>query len=394
LTTARPVARVVRVVARLAIVAIVASACGNDAPPGGSDAAGSTAPPSAVESAAPPAGSDAMTALVAAAEQEGHLTTIALAHDWCNYGEALTTFTTRYGIAVDELTPDATFDDQLQALKDAKSGGPTGAPDVVDIGPSFAVQAKAAKLLAPYKVSTWDTVPAAARDPGGFWTGDYFGVLAFETNTVGGLTPPSNWSDLLDPQYAGKLALAGDPRVTTQAIETVYAAALANGGSLDDAKPGLDFFAKLQKAGILLPAIATPDLIDRALTPISIRWTYNALPHRDSAAGSHEIDVTVPATGRLGSYSVQAISAYAPHPNAARLWLEFLYSDDGQNLWLKGDCTPIRYDDLVDRSVVPVDLLANLPDMAGTVFPTLAQLTAASTLITQKWNAVVGADIH
>jgi putative spermidine/putrescine transport system substrate-binding protein len=391
LTTARPV---VRVVARLAIVAIVVSACGNNAPPGGSDAAASAVPSTAVESAAPPAGSDALTALVAAAEQEGHLTTIALAHDWCNYGEAISTFTSRYGIAVNELTPDATFDDQLQALKDAKVGGPAGAPDVVDIGPAFAVQAKAAKLLAPYKVTTWDSIPAAAKDPGGFWTGDYYGVLAFETNTIGGVTPPASWSDLLNPIHAGQVALAGDPRVTSQAIDTVYAAALANGGSLDNAKPGLDFFAKLQHAGILLPTIATPDKIDRALTPITIRWTYNALAHRDSTAGSHEIDVTVPATGRLASISVQAISAFAAHPNAARLWLEFLYSDEGQNLWLKGDCTPIRYDDLVDRSVIPIPLLANLPDMTGAAFPTLDQLNAASNLITQKWNSVVGADIH
>jgi putative spermidine/putrescine transport system substrate-binding protein len=389
LTTARPV---VRGVARLAIVAILASACGNDAHPASS--AASEAPLGGVASAAPPAGSDALAQLVTAAEQEGHLTTIALSHDWCNYGEALTTFTSRYGIAVNELSPDATFDDQLQALKAAKADGATSATDVVDIGPSFAAQAKSAKLLAPYKVSTWATIPAAARDPGGFWTGDYYGVLAFETNTIGGVAPPADWSDLLDARYAGDLALAGDPRVTNQAIETVYASALANGGSLDDAQPGLDFFAKLQKAGVLLPTIATPDKIDRALTPISIRWTYNALPHRDSAAGSHEIDVTVPTSGRLGSYSVQAISAFAAHPNAARLWLEFLYSDEGQNLWLKGDCTPIRYDDLVDRSEVPVDVLANLPDMSGTVFPTLAQLNAASTLITQQWNSVVGADIH
>ncbi len=41
---------------------------------------------------------------------------------------------------------------------------------------------------------------------------------------------------------------------------------------------------------------------------------------------------------------VQAISAYAPHPNAAKLWMEYLYSDVGQNTWLNGYCNPIRYD--------------------------------------------------
>ena len=65
------------------------------------------------------------------------------------------------------------------------------------------------------------------------------------------------------------------------------------------------------------------------------------------------------------------ISAYAPHPNAAKLWEEFLYSDEGQNMWLQGYCHPIRYPDLVAKNKVPADQLAKLPDVAGTVFPTL-----------------------
>ena len=43
-------------------------------------------------------------------------------------------------------------------------------------------------------------------------------------------------------------------------------------------------------------------------------------------------------------------------PNAAKLWMEYLYSDEGQNIWLKGYCNPIRYDDMVARGVVPAEL--------------------------------------
>ena len=73
--------------------------------------------------------------------------------------------------------------------------------------------------------------------------------------------------------------------------------------------------------------------------------------------------MTVPASGRFGGVYVQAISTYAPHPNAAKLWMEYLYSDEGQLIWLKGYCHPIRYDDLVARGVVPADQLAKLPDI-------------------------------
>jgi putative spermidine/putrescine transport system substrate-binding protein len=386
-----------RVVALLAIVAIAGTACGGDATPSGSGSgsqSGSRSPSSARGSGGPPGSADPLTVLADAAEQEGGLTTIALSHDWCNYGEALTTFATKYDITIKELSPDAGFSDQIAAIKAGKDGTSPDAPDVIDVGLDFAVQARKAKLLAPYKVATWDSIPASAKDPDGAWYGDYYGVLAFETNRGAGARPPTDWADLLEPRYADQIGLAGDPRLSGQAIETVYAAALANGGSLDNAKPGLDFFAKLHKVGNLVPTIATPDSIDQGPTPITVRWTYNALAHRDRASGTPDIDVTVPATGRLGGIFVQAISASALHPNAARLWMEFLYSDEGQNIWLKGNCLPIRYDDLAAHDAIPADVLANLPDVSGAVFPTLNQLNAASTLISQGWNAAVGVDIR
>jgi putative spermidine/putrescine transport system substrate-binding protein len=386
-----------RIVASLAIVAIIGSACGSDATPSGSgssSASPSAAPaPSASAEQRTSGSADPMTLLAEAAEQEGSLTTIALSHDWCNYGEALSTFAARYAIKINELNPDAGFADQIAAIKATRDGGGPGAPDVIDVGQDFATQAKKDKLLAPYKVATWDSIPVSAKDPDGAWYGGYYGVLAFETNRSAGARPPADWKDLLNPSYAHQVALAGDPRLSGQAIETVYAAALANGGSLDKAQPGLDFFAKLQKAGNLLPTIATPETIDSYVTPVTIRWTYNALAHRDAANGTPDIDVTVPATGRLAGIYAQAISAFAPHPNAARLWMEFLYSDEGQNLWLKGNCNPIRYNDLVAHDAIPPDVLANLPDVSGAVFPSLDQLNAASALISQGWDATVGVDI-
>jgi len=386
-----------RIMAWLASATIAAAACGGDERP--SSSASTSALPSEGPAASASAdldtsGSpDPLTVLAGPAEQEGNLTTIALSHDWCNYGEALSTFAARYAIKINELNPDAGFADQIAAIKATKDSGGPGAPDVIDVGLDFATQAKNDKLLAPYKVATWDTIPVSAKDPDGAWYGGYYGVLAFETNRSAGARPPADWKDLLNPSYAHQVALAGDPRLSGQAIETVYAAALANGGSLDKAQPGLDFFAKLQKAGNLLPTIATPETIDSYATPVTIRWTYNALAHRDSANGTPDIDVSVPATGRLAGIYTQAISAFAPHPNAARLWMEFLYSDEGQNLWLKGNCNPIRYDDLVAHDAIPPDVLANLPDFSGALFPTLDQLNAASAVISEGWDATVGVDI-
>jgi putative spermidine/putrescine transport system substrate-binding protein len=337
-----------------------------------------------------------MDALIEAAKGEGTLTTIALPHDWCNYGEAIETFKSKYSLEVNELDPNAGSGDEVEAIKANKDNPGPQAPDVIDVGLSFGPSAKADGLLQPYKVATWDTIPETAKDPDGSWWGDYYGVLSFEVNTAVVPNVPQDWADLLKPEYKGKIALAGDPRVSNQAIQTVYAASLANGGSLDDAGPGLDFFKKLNDAGNLLPGIATSATIASGDTPVTIRWTYNALSNRDTtaASGGPKIEVVVPKSGRFAGVYVQGISAFAPHPNAAKLWNEFLYSDEGQNIWLKGYCHPIRYENLVETNAVPADQLAKLPDVAGAVFPTLDQLNAASKLVTEGWDAKVGLNIQ
>ncbi len=342
---------------------------------------------------ATPAPNDADSELVKAAKAEGKLTTIALPHDWCNYGEAIDTFKTKYGIEVNELDPNAGSGDEIEAIKANKGSTGDSAPDVIDVGLAFGPSAKEESLLAQYKVATWDSIPADAKDADGYWWGDYYGVLAFEVNTAVVTNVPQDWSDLLKPEYKNMVALAGDPRSSNQAIQTVFAAALANGGSLDDAQPGLDFFKQLNDAGNFVPVIAKPGTIASGETPITIRWTYNALSNRDASAGNPPIEVVVPKSGRFAGVYVQGISAFAPHPNAAKLWQEFLYSDEGQNIWLKGYCHPIRYEDLVANDKVPADQLAKLPDVTGAVFPSLDQLNAAKTLITEQWDKVVGADV-
>jgi len=379
----------------LATSAIVFAACSST---GGTSAAPSAAGASAAPSAAGASGATAsgaavdLTKLIADAKAEGTLSTIALPHDWCNYGQIIDAFKAKYGLAVNELNPDAGSGDEIEAVKANKDNPGPQAPDVIDVGITYGDPAKTDKLIQPYKVSTWDTIDPKLKDPDGYWYGDYYSILTFEVNKSAVPNTPQDWSDLLKPEYKNQVALAGDPRASSQAINAVYAAALANGGSLDDAQPGLDFFKKLNDAGNFVPTIAKPGTIDTGATPVAIRWAYNALAHKDQAAGNPEIDVVVPKAGRFLGVYVQAISAYAPHPNAAKLWMEYLYSDEGQAGWLKGYCHTTRLEDLKARSVSS-DLIAKLPDIAGAVYPNSDQAAKAKTLITTKWDSVVGADV-
>ena len=341
-----------------------------------------------------------LDALYAAAKAEGNLTTIALPHDWCGYGAVIDAFKAKYpGITVNELNPDAGSGDEIEAIKANQGNTGPQAPDVIDVGLSFGPSSKDAKLIQPYKVSTWDSIPDSAKDADGYWTGDYYGVLSFLVNDDLVKTAPTSWADLKKPDYANQFALTGDPRSSNQAIQSVYAAGLAsNGGDAKTAADaGLQFFADLNKAGNFVPVIGKAASVAQGTSPIVVNWDYNALAWRDGFAGNPKAHVIVPSDAVVAGVYIQAISAYAPHPNAAKLWLEYLYSDEGQLGWLAGYCHPIRFNDMAARKIIPADLLAKLPDpalYAKAVFPTLDEQGAAKTEITTKWDSVVGANVQ
>ena len=345
------------------------------------------------------AAADSMEKLVAAAKKEGQLTVIALPHDWCGYGDVIAGFKAKYGLKINELNPDAGSGDEIEAIKANKKNKGPQAPDVVDVGLSFGPKAVDEKLLMPYKVATWDSIPAAAKDPAGYWYGDYYGVLVFEINGAVVRRSPGDWADLLAPDYRNAVALAGDPRSSTQGMLGVYAAGLsqAKGQADQAAAAGLRFFAELKKRGNLLPTVGKPATLARGTTPIVIRWDFNALYDRDTLKGNPPVQVVIPASGVVARFYIQAISATAPHPNAARLWMEYLYSDEGQLGLLKGYCRPIRFDDLLQRKKIPPGLLARLPSAAAyarAVFPSPAQQAAARDAIAKGWNKVVGVDVR
>jgi putative spermidine/putrescine transport system substrate-binding protein len=162
-------------------------------------------------------------ALIDAAKAEGTVTTIALPHDWCNYGGVIEGFKAKYGLEVNELNPDAGSADELEAVRANKDNKGPQAPDVLDVGFSFGPAAQAEGLLQPYKVSTWDSIPDNVKDADGHWYGDYYGVLSFAVNSDIVTDPPADWADLLKPEFANAVALAGDPRASNQAILGVYA---------------------------------------------------------------------------------------------------------------------------------------------------------------------------
>lgn len=332
--------------------------------------------------------------LIAAAKTEGQLTTIALPHDWANYGEIIETFKKKYGLTINELNPDAGSADELEAIRANKESKGPQAPDVIDIGVAHTATAMKDGLLAKYKVADWATIPDDAKEPEGYWWAEYYGVLVFEIVKPDIENSPQDWEDLLKPEYKGKVAMAGDVLKSNQAVQTVLAAGLSRAGGdiTKAAEAGLQFWKEMHESGNFIPVIADQGRIAQRETLIVMEWDYLALANRDALAGNPELEIVVPKTGVLAGPYAGGISAYAPHPYAARLWWEFVMSDEGQNLYLKGYAHPIRFNDMAKRGVIPQEMLDKLPPADAyekAFFPTIQQLTETKAYITENWRKVV-----
>jgi putative spermidine/putrescine transport system substrate-binding protein len=330
-----------------------------------------------------------MDALVKAAKKEGTLHIIAVPRDWANYGALIDGFTKKYGIKITDENPDGSSQDEINAVTSRK--GQDRAPDVLDLGSSFALSAAQQSLLAPYKVASFDQIPAGQKDPKGQWFNDYGGYISIGCDAKRVKTCPTTFADLLKPQYKGQVALNGNPTKSGSAFGGVYAAALANKGSFDDIQPGLDFFNKLKKNGNYTPVESTPATVEKGETPISIDWDYLNAGYADEFK-SKGVDwkVTIPSDGQYAQYYSQAINKDAPHPAAARLWQEYLYSAEGQNLWLKGYARPALMTSMESAGTLDKTAAAKLPQVSGTPsFPTEAQQSKAKTVIAQGWAKAV-----
>jgi putative spermidine/putrescine transport system substrate-binding protein len=329
-----------------------------------------------------------MAALIKAAKAEGQLNVITLPSNWANYGNIMKDFTAKYGIKITDANPEGSSQDEINAMEQEK--GQSRAPDVLDMGTSFAIEAQTKGLLAPYEVSTWSDIPASSKSAQGDWYADYGGYVAIGYDPSKVKVAPTSFASLLNPAYKHQVAINNNPTEAAAAFDAVWAAALANGGSYSNIAPGVAFFKKLHAAGNFVPVAAGPTTVENGSTPIVVWWDYLLASEVQSAVKGFKI--VIPSDSSFAAYYDQAISATAPHPAAARLWEEYLYSVTGQNLWLQGEARPIELSTLVANGTVDKAAYAALPPApsATLTFPSQAQSTTAENVVTQQWTSVVG----
>ncbi|HUC05694.1 MAG TPA: ABC transporter substrate-binding protein [Acidimicrobiales bacterium] len=342
-----------------------------------------------------------MSALVAAAKAEGHLTVTTDPPTWANYGNIIKDFEHKYGIKILDTNPNGTSADEISEINLDK--GKTDEPDVLDMGVSFAQEAVTGEsgvfsgpILARYKTAEWNELPATWKDPKGYWAYDYAGVAAIGYNASVIKTPVTTWADLEKPEFKDAVALDNNPTSSGAGFGAVMAAAVDNGGSVTNIEPGINFFKTLKADGNFNPIEAggagDAPMADKTVLA-TIDWTYNQLSWKQELAKSPGIDwkIVVPAGKPYASYYAMAISAYAPHPAAARLWLEYLYSPTGQNMWAQGGAVPATWTTMVKKGTASKAAKASIPTLASTpVIATPADVTSQTTVLTQGWASAVG----
>ncbi|MDS2173892.1 MULTISPECIES: ABC transporter substrate-binding protein [unclassified Nesterenkonia] len=363
----------------LTITTLGLAACGGDG--GESESSATWRDASTVEDGG------GMDQLIEDAQAEGTFNAMGLYEDWANYGELLEAFSEKYDIEIVNDTSTGSSQDLINAVVNRQ--GQDNSLDYLDTGMSFAQQAAADELLAGYTPQTIDDIDEDLRSGDGTWINHLGGTIAIGCDTSRVPDCPEDFSDLLDPKYAGQVALPSDPTASEGAFMIVHAAAAANGGSFDDIEPGIEFFAELSEKGNLVPVEANAGTIETGETPIVLNWDYLLQPIADDLAEEADIDLEIhlPSDGQVASFYAASLNDDAPHPAVARLFFEFLFSDDGQNILLEGYVTPVRLDAMIEAGTVDQDALDALPGEGAVDAPqpTLEQREANQAIVDEHW---------
>jgi len=320
--------------------------------------------------------------LEAGAKKEGRIEYLGMPDDAAGFKTSWDNISAKYGIPHFGDTGLGSAEEvQLFA---AEKDSPT--KDLGDVGQSYGLIAIKEDVVQPYKVKAWDSIPDWAKDPEGRWTVHYTGTLVFTVNTdkTGGQVP-ATWKELKDSTFK---VTVGDVVSSSSAQVGVLSCAIANGGGLDNARPGIEYFKDLARQGRLDPGSNSfARFAAGEITVLVGRYDYTGLEYRDISreSGGPNIEVTVPQDGAVTSGYALIFNKNAPHPCASVLAIEYMLSDEGQIDRARGHARPIRSD-----VAIPDDVKANMLDESlyknTTVITDPAALEEAQEQVSTLWQ--------
>lgn len=293
------------------------------------------------------ASADNIEALIKAAQAEGQVNSVGMPDNWANWKDTWADLAQKYGI--NHMDTDMSSAQELAKFAAEKSNA---SADIGDVGISFGPVAVNKDLVLAYKPSTWEQIPAWAKDKDGYWDVAYTGTIAFIVDKQQVKDVPHSWADLKNGNYVVNI---GDVSAASQAVSGVLAADYALGGDEHDIQPALKFFGQLAKQGRLGVVNPTISTIEKGEIPVGVVWDFNGLNYR-AQIDPQRFAVVIPSDGSVISGYTTVINKYAKHPNAAKLTREYIFSNAGQINLARGFARPIRAEYLT----LPADVKANM----------------------------------
>ena len=322
------------------VMVLAAAGCG-----GGNNGGGSTTPPPASGGSSTPAPAPAgdgaldlntltVDQLIEGAKAEGQVVSVGMPDEWADWGSLWNSMTTNYGLSHNDT--DMSSSEELQMFA---TEGKNGTKDMGDVGYAFVGQAVSEDLVQGYKTSYWDAVPDWAKGEDGKWMVAYTGVTTFLVNTDQVSKVPTSWQDIRDGDY--KVALG--PLSGGNAQGAFIASTYAFGGDMTNIQPGIDFWTEMANAGRINTLDITQANFESGEIAVGVVWSFQGIPYSKNIS-QYNMTAVVPSDGALQNGYASVINKYAPHPHAAALTREVMFSDEGQTYLALAGAIPTRED--------------------------------------------------
>lgn len=269
---------------------------------------------------------------------EGMVVSFDTGPTWANWGTMFSAFKKRYPgveIVYNDLGSAAT----VVALD--KSKHRPQADTAYYFGAS-AIDAKQKNLLTGYKPDNFAQIPDVFKDKDGKWFTIHTLNVAFLVNKKLVKEVPTSWADLQKAQYKNSIVYQ-DPRTTGQGQVVVLAANLAEKGSMTNIKPGANYFGELQKKGNVLRVVGTTPYAQfvKGEIPIWIGYENDGLKAELKDGMGDNVAVVIPKEASLAAPYAISMVKNGPNPEAAKLWLNFIISQQGQSIFAEGYVRPV-----------------------------------------------------
>lgn len=312
------------------------------------------------------------------AKAEGEVVSVGMPDSWANWGQTWTDLKDKYGIEHNDTDMSSAEELQMFATE-----GENGTKDIGDVGQAFGPQAVEQDLVQAYKTSNYDDVADWAKDKEGKWMIAYAGVTTFLTNTDSVATAPTSWADIAAGDY--KVAIGDINGGNAQAA--VIASAYANGGDLNNLDPAFEYWTKLAEAGRINTLDITEQNFETGEVEMGVVWSFTGVPYKNNIT-QYALATSIPSDGAIMSGYASVINKNAPHPYAAALAREYIFSDEGQANLAQSGAIPTRKSveipkEIQDVTFQPAEYADAVP-MSDT-----EAYTAACATVVERWQSEI-----